>query len=123
TFKGTLVLYVMEKEVPNSPGSSGSSGSSNGGTPAPATKKLRPELMAEFSRSDDPDNDLLLILNSVYQPEAVPAKLIMTGKVGRYSNLPYEASFSGVFIDGNYHGSWRNSTRGFQGDFILKKVK
>lgn len=122
-FKATLVLYVLEKEVPNSSGSSSSSGSSNGGTPAPGTKKIRPELMAEFTRSDDPSNDLALLLTSVYQPEAVPAKLIMTGKLGRITNVPYEANFSGVFIDGNYHGSWRSSTRGFQGDFILKKVK
>ncbi len=119
TFKGTLILYVMEKEVDPSAGGKNSSASV-----APSTvKKLQPQLVGEFQRSDDPSNDLALILATSYQPEAAPPKLIMTGKLGRITNVPYEANFQGVFIDGHYLGSWRSSTRGFQGDFILKKVK
>ena len=97
TFTGTLTLSIVEKEI-------------------------GPYLVGQFKRNDDPLNDMMMILTSTYEPQYSPARLTMTGKLS-HTNINYEANFQGVFIDGNYHGSWRSSTRGFQGDFILKKVK
>lgn len=104
TFKMQIVLRVVEKDM--------------GGS------KTRPQLVGEFSRSDD-SGEFNMVLTSFYQPDLSPPKLVLTGRlfIGNPNNNAYEATFEGVVIDGNYHGSWSSNARGFQGDFILKKVK
>ncbi len=83
-----------------------------------------PQLIGEFKRHDDPEGNVSLTLTAVYQPELSPAVLTLTGKP-RYNpnNSPYQGTFQGTLIGDEYKGSWRTNIRGFEGEFLLKKVK
>lgn len=85
---------------------------------------LAPQIVGEFKRSDDPGESVSLTLTAVYQPELSPAILTLTG-VPRFNptNSPYKATFEGTLIGDEYKGSWRTNIKGFEGDFVLKKVK
>ncbi|WP_374078393.1 hypothetical protein [Bdellovibrio bacteriovorus] len=85
---------------------------------------LTPQIVGEFKRSDDPGESVSLTLTAVYQPELSPAILTLTG-VPRFNptNSPYKATFEGTLIGDEYKGSWRTNIKGFEGDFVLKKVK
>ncbi|WII71299.1 hypothetical protein QJS83_12585 [Bdellovibrio sp. 22V] len=81
-----------------------------------------PQIVGEFTRQDDPNGSLTLNLSAVYQPELTPAVLNLTGKPRYNTSTPYEASFDGVIVNGEYTGSWKTNIQGFKGNFTLKKA-
>lgn len=83
-----------------------------------------PYLIGEFKRDDDPADSVTLTLTALYQPELATPTLTLIGKP-RYNpnNSPYQATFEGTLIGDEYKGSWRTNIKGFEGDFVLKKVK
>ena len=85
--------------------------------------KKVPMLIGKFHRDDDTSGIIDMNLTTAYQPDLVPAILSMTGTLVVPGNVPYSASFYGTIENDTYTGSWRSNTRGFQGDFVLKKVK
>lgn len=83
-----------------------------------------PSLIGRMNRSDDnalKSSELSLTVS--YDAQTPPTRIKMIGKPQKYPNSDYTATYLATYENETISGSWQSNKRGFEGEFILKKVK
>ncbi|KYG62605.1 hypothetical protein AZI87_15010 [Bdellovibrio bacteriovorus] len=82
-----------------------------------------PKIIGELTRSDDPKNTATLTLTGLYRGETTPPSLVLTGIPRLFPSSPYKATIDGVLDGDTYKGTWVSNVNGFEGEFVLNKIK